>query len=206
MKSLSEFKDKSLITGIGRFCLKCKSNLSSRQYISISSGRREKLDDELSRSDTNKLLSFSESPLKYARGTSKSKEKVKYLDSIKYKFSDGQLATYNIARKKYDGVLKEQTPAQKKDFSKDLKQAFDNHQTIKIRYKGSWRAIDPYALNNTYCVAYCHLARDIRTFRVDRIQGVELSENFKFDKSLEKTAQERLIVAPSYKGYRYRRY
>lgn len=73
---------------------------------------------------------------------------------------------------------------------------------MKIRYKGSWRTIDPYSLNNTYIVAYCHLARDIRTFRIDRIQGVELSEAFDFDKSLQTTAQGRLIEAPNYRGYR----
>lgn len=203
---MSKFRDSSLITGIGRFCLECKSGLSSREYISTSSGRRVKLDNELSRSDNNKLLSFSESPLKYARGTSKSKKKVEYLDSIKHKFSDGQLATYNAARKKYNEALQEKVLVSRKDFNKDLEQAFNNHQTIRIRYKGSWRAIDPYALNNTYCVAYCHLARDIRTFRIDRIQGAELSENFNFDKSLQGTAQTRLIEAPNYRGYRYRRY
>jgi len=203
---LSEFKDRSLITGVGRFCLKCKSNSSSREYISISSGRRVKLDNELSRSDNNKLLSFSENPLKYTRGTSKSREKIRYLDSIRHKFSDGQLATYNTARKRYDEVLEKQTPAPKKDLSKNLEQAFKNHRTVRIRYKGSWRAIDIYSLNNTYCVAYCHLARDIRTFRVDRIQGIELSETFNPDKSLQKTAQIRLIEAPSYRGYKYRRY
>lgn len=186
--------------------MKCKSNSSFREYISISSGRRIKLDNELSRSDTNKLLSFSESPLKYVRGTSKSKEKVKYLDSIKYKFSDGQRATYNVARKKYDEAFQKKRSVSKKDFSKDLKQAFNDHRTVRIRYKGSWRAIDLYALNDTYCVAYCHLARDIRTFRIDRIQGIELSENFNFDKSLQRTAQTRLVEAPSYRGYKYRRY
>jgi len=124
------------------------------------------------------------------------------LDSIKYKFSDGQLATYNAVRKKYDEALQEKISVSKKDFSKDLEQAFNNHRTVRIRYKGSWRAIDPYSLNDTYCVAYCHLARDIRTFRIDRIQGTELSENFNFDKSLQRTAQTRLIEAPNYRGYK----
>lgn len=199
---MSKFRDSSLITEIGRFCLECKSNSIFREYTSTSSGRRIKLDDELSRSDNNKLLSFSESPLKYARGTSKSKEKVKYLDSIKYKFSDGQLATYNAARKKYDEALQERILVSKKDFIKDLEQAFNDHRTVRIRYKGSWRAIDPYALNNTYCVAYCHFARDIRIFRIDRIQGTELFENYNVDKSLQRTAQTRLIEAPNYRGYR----
>lgn len=203
MKSLSEFKDKSLITGFGRFCLKCKSNSSSREYISISSGKREKLSDELSRSDTNKLLSFSENPLKYARGTSKSKEKVEYLDGIKHKFSEGQLAAYATARKKYDAALTSKVisrTTRRIGYNSVLKEAFNNRRSVKIRYKGSWRTIDPYALNSTYVVAYCHFARDIRTFRIDRMQGAELSETFNFDKSLQKTTQEKLIEAPRYRG------
>lgn len=204
---MSKFRDSSLITGVGRFCLKCKTISRSLGYISISSGRRIKLDNELSRSDNNKLGSFSENPLKYARGTSRSKEKVDYLESIKYKFSEGQLATYNTARKEYDEALQKRISVSKKEyFSKDLEQAFHNHQTVRICYKGSWRAIDPYALNNKYCVAYCHLARDIRTFRIDRIQGIELSDNFNFDKSLERTAQARLVEAPNYGRHRYKKY
>lgn len=201
---LREFKDRSLITGVGRLCRECKLSPDSREYISTSKGRRIKLDDEPSRSDMNKLRSFSEDPLKYARGTFKSKVKVEYLENIKDKFSEGQLATYITARKKYDGALANRIAITKKDFRKELEQAFNNHQSIRMRYKGSWRTTDPYALNETYYVAYCHLARDIRTFRVDRIQNVELSENFNFDKTLQKTAQVRLGEAPSYRGYRYR--
>lgn len=176
--------------------------------MSTSSGRRVKLESELSRSDVNKLLSFTESPEKYARGTIRAKEKVEYLESIKDKFSEGQLATYTTARKKYDVrvVIKSETKIPKADYSTILMDAFNNQRSVKIRYKGSWRTIDPYSLNKIYVVAYCHFARDIRTFRIDRIQGAELSEVFSFDTTLQTTAQSRLVEAPTYNGSRgYRR-
>ncbi len=91
------------------------------------------------------------------------------------------------------------------NYSSVLQNAFNNQKSVKIRYKGSWRTIDPYSLDNTYVVAYCHFARDIRTFRVDRVQGAELSEGFSLDRSLQATAQSKLVAAPSYKGGGYRR-
>lgn len=176
--------------------------------MSTSSGRRIKLESEPSKSDINKLLSFTENPKKYATGTGKAKEKVDYLDDIKYKFSEGQLGAYTKARKKYDVLVatRQEPRIQKSDHGAILADAFNNQRSVKIRYKGSWRIIDPYSLNKTYVVAYCHSARDIRTFRVDRIQGAELSGAFSVDKTLQATAQSRIVEAPSYKGYgKYRR-
>lgn len=197
-----------MVTGVGRFCLDCKTDVPSREYISTSSGRRIKSADELSKSDTNKLLSFSEDPSKYVRGTTRTKDKIDYIESIKYKFSDGQLATYTNARKIYDEALTEKVTAnyQKADCVKDLEMGFNSHRSVKIRYKDLWRTIDPYTLNKTYCVAYCQIARDIRTFRLDRIQDAKVLAPFVFDKSLYNTAQERLIEAPSYqyKSFRHR--
>lgn len=190
---------------VGRICLTCKSSSRSREYISTSMGRRLKRDDEPSKGDMNKLLSFSENPEKYATGTIRANEKVQYLESIKYKFSDGQLKNYNAARKKYDDVLTARASLKnsKVDYGAVLTEAFNKHRSIKIRYKGSWRTIDPYSLNKTYVVAYCHFARDMRTFRVDRIQGVKLAEVFNFDKSLQTVAQNKLVEAPSH-NYRLR--
>jgi len=192
-----------LATGLGRFCLECKAQIASREYVSTSSGRRVKLENEPSKSDINKLLSFTENPEKYATGISRSKEKVDYLENIKYKFSEGQLGAYTKARKKYDALLltKQEAMVQKTDYSTILADAFNNHRSVKIRYKGSWRTVDPYSLNKTYVVAYCHSARDMRTFRVDRIQGTELLGPFSLDRSLQITAQSRIVEAPSYKGY-----
>jgi len=192
---------------VGRICVTCKSLNTYRKYFSENNSTQSYISDGLSKRDVNKLLSFSESPEKYATGTSRAIEKVQHLESIKHKFSDGQLATYTIARKKYDTALTEKTSRKsvpKVDYSSVLTEAFNNNRSVKIRYKGAWRTIDPYSLNNTYVVAYCHSARDIRTFRVDRIQGAEISEAFNFDKILQTTAQSRLIEAPNYRGYRRR--
>ena len=184
----------------------CKTTPTHRKYFTEGTIKRPDPNTP-SKSDINKLLSFSENPEKYATGTSRAKEKVKYLESIKHKFSEGQQATYNTAREKYDSTLVVKAGAKarpKKEFASVINEAFNNRQSVKIRYKGSWRTIDPYAVNGTYVVSYCHFARDIRTFRIDRIQGAELSEPFNFDKSLQVTAQSRLVEAPSYRGYRRR--
>lgn len=156
----------------------------------------------------NKLRSFYENPEKYATGSSRALEKIQYLENIKHKFSEGQLSIYITARKKFDAALvakAEPEVNQDVDYSAILKEAFTHRRSVKIRYKGSWRTIDPYSLNNTYVVAYCHLARDIRTFRVDRIQGADLADSFSFNGSLQETAQSRLVEAPGYRGYKRRR-
>ena len=179
---------------------------SYRTYFTESTIERRD-PDAPSKSDVNKLLSFSEHPEKYATGTSRTREKVDYLDSIQHKFSEGQQATYHTAREKYDAALAEKAEAKarpKREYAAAIQDAFNNRRSVKIRYKGSWRTIDPYALNDTYVVSYCHFARDIRTFRIDRVQGAELSEPFTFDRSLGTTAQSRLVEAPSYRGYRRR--
>lgn len=202
IKPLADFKDSSLVTGLGRFCRACKSGANTWSYHPIKD-KQVKSENEPTKSDVNKLLNFSENPEKYATGTTASREKVEYLDNIEHKFSEGQFATYAIARQKYDAALaaKAEAKTRKADYSVTLREGFNNHKSVKIRYKGSWRTIDPYSLNETYVVAYCHLARDIRTFRVDRIQGAELSDSFNVDRSLQSTAQSRLVQAPSYKGY-----
>lgn len=201
IKPHSEFRDKSLVTGIGKMCIQCKSGSDSQEDIKTNQSGHKK--SKLSQSDINKLFSFSKNPLKYALGTTKSKEKVEYLENIKSKFNAGQLKTYSRARKQYDAALSRKVGSKNKkgDFYTDLGQALNNHQSAKIRYKGTWRTIDPYALNKTYCVAYCHLKQDIRTFRIDRIQSVQLSANFNYDKSLQDIAQQKLREAPNYRSY-----
>lgn len=156
----------------------------------------------------NKLLSFSENPKKYATGSSRTKEKVDYLESIKHKLSEGQLATYNTAREKYDAALiaKQESNAQRADYGTILTDAFNSHRSVKIRYKGFWRIIDPYSVNYTYVVAYCHFARDIRTFRIDRIQGAVLLDSFRVDSSLGIAARSKIVEAPNYRGYEHKRY
>jgi hypothetical protein len=211
VKPLSDFKDRSLTTGIGRFCRECKVGLTAHYYISPSTDRQQRNIYSLSKGDVNKLNSFSDTPEKYATGSSRARAKVQHLESIKHKFDGLQVAKYIAARKRYDAALvaeAEPEVIQDVDYSAILNEAFTNRRSVKIRYKGSWRTIDPYSLNNTYVVAYCHLARDIRTFRIDRIQGGELSEAFNLDGNLQRTSQKRLVEAPRYKGHnrRHRNY
>lgn len=197
-----------MATGVGRFCRECKVGLSAHYYISPSTERQQRNIYSLSKGDVNKLHSFSDTPEKYASGGSKAREKVQYLESIKHKFDGLQVAKYIAARKKYDEALvaKAETELnQDVDYSAILNEAFNNRRSVKIRYKGSWRTVDPYSLNNTYVVAYCHLARDIRTFRVDRIQGADLSDSFSLNSNLQEMAQSRLAEAPSFRGYKRRR-
>lgn len=84
-----------------------------------------------------------------------------------------------------------------------LKEALKEHLLVKIRYKGAWRTINPYSVDSTYVVSYCNLARDIRTFRIDKIQNAVLSDPFVFDKSIYARATTKLREAPSY-SYRRR--
>ncbi len=235
IKPLSDFRDNSLVTGIGRFCLSCKSisiyhrtftdvtfkvcpdcqneyrvdSLTGEIKSSCGCGKYTKrlLSSQPTKSDINKLISFTDNPEKYATGTTRTKDKVQYLESIKHKFSEGQLASYESAKEQYDTILATHAEAEslpKKEYGVVIREAFDNHRSVKIRYKGSWRTIDPYSVNATYVVAYCHFARDLRTFRIDRIQGVELLKQFNIDESQQKIAQGRLTEAPRYRGYRKR--
>jgi len=187
---------------VGKICLSCKSNNNHSSKTSQSNSQA------LSKSDINKLLSFSENPEKYATGTTRAAEKVEVLENLKDKFSEGQLVTYTKARQKYDEALikKKESKVQKKDYSSVLSEAFNTQRSVKIRYKGMSRTIDPYSFDGTYVVAYCHYARDIRTFRTDRIQGAELSNAFIPDKALLNKSQSKLTEAPSYTYTGYRRH
>ncbi len=65
-----------------------------------------------------------------------------------------------------------------------IRQGARQHRQIKMMYQGSAnleateRQVDPYALVYRsgwwYLVGYCHLRQALRTFRVDRIQGLQL--------------------------------
>lgn len=70
-----------------------------------------------------------------------------------------------------------------------LRQCIGNRRCVHLLYRRAAhpqetsRVIEPYALafqwGLWYLVGYCHLRRDLRTFRVDRIQGIEaLEERF----------------------------
>ncbi len=64
-----------------------------------------------------------------------------------------------------------------------LRESIHHHQRINLRYRGfsqktTSREVDPYALSFYggfwYLVGFCHLRRELRTFRVDRIQELNL--------------------------------
>lgn len=67
-----------------------------------------------------------------------------------------------------------------------LWQALHERQRVRLLYRRQNRAeaaqrdVDPYLLvygwGRQYCLGYCHLRQDIRTFRVDRILDLELLE------------------------------
>ncbi|MGG4130147.1 YafY family protein [Paenibacillus illinoisensis] len=76
-------------------------------------------------------------------------------------------------------------------FLKELEQAVADGYSVKIlHYKSGGkqikdRLVDPYRLiywnNKWYVIGFCHLRSDIRSFRVDRIEDLMLTEN-KFDR------------------------
>ena len=83
----------------------------------------------------------------------------------------------------------------------DLRRAVARRRRTVLTYRSfrqevTQRSVDPYALalqwGNWYLVAYCHLRSDMRTFRVDRIQQVEIrAETFEVPDSF--SAREYLM-------------
>jgi len=72
-------------------------------------------------------------------------------------------------------------------FLKELEQAVADGYSVKINYHKSgekqlnYRLVDPYRIiywnNKWYVIGFCHLRNDIRSFRVDRIESLMLTEN-----------------------------
>lgn len=70
---------------------------------------------------------------------------------------------------------------------KELEQAVVDGYSVKILYYKSgekqlnYRLVDPYRIiywnNKWYVIGFCHLRNDIRSFRVDRIESLMLTEN-----------------------------
>jgi predicted DNA-binding transcriptional regulator YafY len=83
----------------------------------------------------------------------------------------------------------------------DLRRAVARRRRTVLSYRSfhretTQRTVDPYALalqwGNWYLVAHCHLRGELRTFRVDRIQDVEIgSETFEVPASF--SAREHLM-------------
>ncbi|UII54357.1 WYL domain-containing protein [Cytobacillus spongiae] len=72
-------------------------------------------------------------------------------------------------------------------FLKELEQALADQYSVKILYhkRGekqlNERLVDPYRMiywnNKWYVIGFCHLRKDIRSFRVDRMESLMLTEN-----------------------------
>jgi predicted DNA-binding transcriptional regulator YafY len=77
--------------------------------------------------------------------------------------------------------LQSQTPALEK-----LRRALREHRSVEMKYQSSHsphpaqRGLDPYALAHRwgwwYVIGFCHVHREVRSFRVDRINDVVLSD------------------------------
>lgn len=74
-----------------------------------------------------------------------------------------------------------------KPYLKDLEQTIANGYSVKILYhksgedKSKYRLVDPYRIiywnNKWYMIGFCHLRNNIRSFRVDRIESLVITEN-----------------------------
>jgi len=72
-------------------------------------------------------------------------------------------------------------------FLNELEQAVADGNALKILYhkigedQSKYRFIDPYRIiywnNKWYVIGFCHLRNEIRSFRVDRIESLTLTEN-----------------------------
>jgi predicted DNA-binding transcriptional regulator YafY len=87
-------------------------------------------------------------------------------------------------------------------FLKELEQAVADGYSVKILYHKSGekqlndRLVDPYRIiywnNKWYVIGFCHLRNDIRSFRVDRIESLMLTEN-KFNRPENFSARDFFI-------------
>lgn len=87
-------------------------------------------------------------------------------------------------------------------FLKELEQAVADGYSVKILYHKSgekqlnYRLVDPYRIiywnNKWYVIGFCHLRNDIRSFRVDRIESLMLTEN-KFNRPENFSARDFFI-------------
>jgi predicted DNA-binding transcriptional regulator YafY len=90
----------------------------------------------------------------------------------------------------------------------DISQAVQRSERLEVRYRShgsgfTYRNLDPYGIvylnNNWYVAGYCHLRKDVRTFRLDRLEVLKTTgETFKPPKNFNafKTISESLAQAP----------
>ena len=73
-----------------------------------------------------------------------------------------------------------------REFIQIIQDAIQGRKTLRLQYeprdqKPAERDVDPYAIHlrngNLYVIGYCHMRKDIRTFLVDRMQKIKLTES-----------------------------
>lgn len=84
-------------------------------------------------------------------------------------------------------VIRQLSSLSMEAFLKELEQAVANGYSVKIlHYKkgeeqSTYRLVDPYRIiywnNKWYVIGFCHLRKDIRSFRVDRMESLMVTEN-----------------------------
>jgi transposase-like protein len=92
---------------------------------------------------------------------------------------------------------------QKQTINSQISEAYKNHLAISMHYKGFPRTIHPYCVNDTYCVGFCTSRNDLRTFRIDRMRSVTIGNEFQFDSSLSRRAENQINNVQSYYKKRY---
>lgn len=84
-------------------------------------------------------------------------------------------------------VINRSSPFSIEPFLKELEQAVADRYSVKIRYQKSGekqsndRLVDPYRIlywnNKWYVIGFCHLRNEVRSFRVNRIERLMLTQN-----------------------------
>lgn len=78
----------------------------------------------------------------------------------------------------------------RKPIEKRINEAFDKRLRVKIVYPSSdlrWRKIDIYEIENGFINAFCHLRGEMRNFRINEIQDIQLTnEKYKIPENFPK--------------------
>lgn len=117
----------------------------------------------------------------------------------------GEKLRYQQAKQLYETALSEKVAPNSVDLERKaelITEALNKGQTLTITYKGFERDIYPYASDGKYCIAYCTINQELRTFRIDRMEKVRATGIFTQNQSLLAEARSRLMHAPKYQYHR----
>lgn len=117
----------------------------------------------------------------------------------------GEKLRYQQAKQLYETALSEKVAPNSVDLERKaelITEALNKGQTLTITYKGFDRDIYPYAIDGKYCIAYCTINQELRTFRIDRMEKVRATGIFTQSPPLLAEARDRLMYAPKYQPRR----